>query len=106
MDQKISKELQTYAITVLIFKLLKNDASYGYKLIKDVESMTNSMVQIEEGYLYPVLAKWKKAGYIDYNWEMTTGNQRRKKYKLSAAGNVFLNRLLSEAKEIETLYGK
>ena len=106
MDQKISKELQTYTITMLVFKLLKTEPSYGYKLIKDISELTNGHLQIEEGFLYPMLQKWKKAGYLDYSWEMTNNKQRRKKYKITVSGTNKFNHLRDEMKVIDSLLTK
>ena len=103
MDQKISRELQTYTITLLVFKLLKTEPSYGYKLIKDISELTNGNLQIEEGFLYPMLQKWKKEGYLDFSWEMTTNKQRRKKYKITASGTNKFNHLRDEMKVIDSL---
>ncbi|HMP28758.1 MAG TPA: PadR family transcriptional regulator [Saprospiraceae bacterium] len=106
MEKKISKELQTYTITMLVFKLLKTEPSYGYKLIKDISELTNGHIQIEEGFLYPMLLKWKKAGYLDYSWEMTNNKQRRKRYKLTATGFNQYNNLKNEMKVIDDLLVK
>jgi DNA-binding PadR family transcriptional regulator len=106
MEEKIPKELQTYTITLVIFKLLKSDPSYGYKIIKDVEERSNGRITIEEGYLYPMLAKWKKAGYLDYEWEMTHQNQRRKKYRLTIQGVNFYYKMKDYLNGIGTLIEK
>jgi PadR family transcriptional regulator, regulatory protein PadR len=106
MEEKIPKELQTYTIKLLIFKLLKSEPSYGYKIIKDVEEITNGAITIEEGYLYPMLAKWKKAGFLDFEWEMTKQNQKRKKYHLTIQGVNQYYKAKDHMKAIDSLLAK
>ena len=96
--EKLSKELQTYAIVGLVFKYLKESPSYGYKLIKDIEKESGGLVQVEEGYLYPLLDKMRKQGHLNSSWESTSGNKKRKVYSLSNAG-------INKAGEINPLSG-
>lgn len=103
---KFAKEFQTYAIMLLIFKNLKEEPSYAYKLIKDLAEFTSGSLIVEEGYLYPILSKWVKLGYLDFTWHQTRNGQKRKKYSLTMAGINKFYSLKAEMKYLKDLLEK
>lgn len=100
--EKLSKELQTYAIVGLVFKYLKESPSYGYRLIKDMEKDSGGLLRVEEGYLYPLLDKMKKQGLLNSSWQSTSGNQKRKVYSLSNAGINKYHALMSDFEKVKS----
>lgn len=97
-----SKELQTFTITILLLNLLSEESSYGYKLVRDIEERSEGHVKVDEGYLYPMLAKMRREGILNSSWYMTPSKQRRKMYSLSMAGKNRLRALKEDYAKVAT----
>ena len=99
---QFSKELQTFTITILLLNLLSEESSYGYKLVRDIEERSEGHVKVDEGYLYPMLAKMRREGLLNASWYMTPSKQRRKMYNLSMAGKNRLRALKEDYAKVAT----
>ena len=52
---KISKELIKGSTAMLVMSVLKKNDMYGYKIIKELELQSESVFELKEGTLYPIL---------------------------------------------------
>lgn len=66
--------------------------AYPSDIIKRLEDVEMIVVQ---GTLYPLLARLKSAGLLDYTWKESDAGPPRKYYALTAQGNEFLSGLMS-----------
>ncbi|MEG1886772.1 MAG: PadR family transcriptional regulator [Oscillospiraceae bacterium] len=78
--------------------LLRSD-SYGYKIIKDI----NSYIEISESTLYPILKRLETSGMVTvYNVEHNS--RLRKYYKITILGKQRIEDFKKEWKEVMAVY--
>lgn len=94
--EKFSKELQGFAINLLILKILNTEPSYAYKLIQNMYDISNGSIVCEEGYLYPLLKKLSSQGLLTANWRVSDSNQKRKYYNITVKGQIKLIKMQTE----------
>ena len=73
-------------LELLVLKTLSWGPMHGYGIASWIESVTDDVLQVEEGSLYPALHKLEERGLIVAEWGVTEHNRRAKFYRLTAAG--------------------
>src|SRR6202795_4008340 len=88
-------------LDLLVLKTLdQNGALHGYGIVLHIQRVSNDMLRVEEGSLYPALHRMEQSGWIASEWAMTETNRKAKYYKLTAAGR---RQLLEAEKNFEHL---
>lgn len=87
---KINKELLKGSTSTLILSLLNSRAMYGYEIIKVMEIKSNGIFSFKEGTLYPILHSLEADGLIEAYWSEGDGGRKRKYYKLTDKGRLFM----------------
>ena len=82
---RISKELAKGSTGLLVLSVLSRQELYGYQIIKTVELMSESVFQMNEGTLYPILHSLEKEGALESYWCEAEG-RKRKYYKITESG--------------------
>lgn len=98
---KISKELIKGSTSTLVLSVLKGNDMYGYKIIKEIQLRSESVFDLKEGTLYPILHALEEEGCLESYWE-EADNRKRKYYHLTRKGE----RRLKEKKEEWQVYAK
>ena len=98
---KISKELIKGSTATLVLSVLKGNDLYGYKIIKEIQLRSESVFELKEGTLYPILHALEEEGCLESYWE-EADNRKRKYYHLTRKGE----RRLKEKKEEWQVYSK
>ena len=65
---------------------MKTDALHGYAIMTAVAEVTDDVLRVEEGSLYPALHRMEQSGWIRSEWALTETNRRAKYYTLTPAG--------------------
>jgi PadR family transcriptional regulator PadR len=73
-------------LDLFILKTLTWGPMHGLAILRWIEQVTESRLQIEEGALYPALHRMEQKGWLDGEWGVTDANRRAKYYKLTARG--------------------
>lgn len=84
-------QLRKGAIELVVLGLLRSAPSYGGELIQRLAAEAG--LEVSEGTLYPLLARLKKAGHLDTEWEESPSGPPRKIYRLSSNGHERLGQL-------------
>jgi PadR family transcriptional regulator PadR len=87
-------------LELLVLKALENGAMHGWGITLHIQSVSNEVLRIEEGSLYPALHRMEKAGWVKAEWGLSENNRRARFYKITAAGR---NRLRSEQEKWESV---
>lgn len=75
------------ALPVLILKILaRRGPQHGYSLTTFIEQMSNDLLRVEEGSLYPALYRMEEKGWITASWVITEKNRRARVYQITDAG--------------------
>lgn len=94
MTKKI--DLKQGTLDVLVLKSLSWEALHGYAIAKWIQKRTESVLNVEEGALYPALHRLERKGWIESDWGRSENNRRAKYYRLTAQGRTALEREASE----------
>jgi PadR family transcriptional regulator PadR len=73
-------------LDLLILKTLSLAPVHGWGLTHRIEQLSNDVLQVGQGSIYPALVRLEQRGLIATEWEMTENNRRAKYYKLTTAG--------------------
>jgi PadR family transcriptional regulator PadR len=73
-------------LDMMILKTLSNDPMHGFAIALRIRQLTDEVIQIGEGSLYPALYRMEQKGWIKAEWGVTENNRKAKYYKLTRAG--------------------
>jgi transcriptional regulator len=59
---------------------------HGYGIAQHIQRMSESVLQVEEGSLYPALQRMLIKGWVKAEWGLSENNRRARYYKLTPAG--------------------
>jgi transcriptional regulator len=79
-------------LDLLILRTLAHGRRHGYAIARWIEDTTDDVLAVEEGALYPALARLQQRGWIDAEWRRSELNKDIKVYALTAGGRAELKR--------------
>ena len=75
------------ALDLLILKSLDQLSSmHGYGIAMHTERVSDELLSVEEGSLYPALHRMEQNGWVRADWRVTEAGRKAKYYALTAAG--------------------
>ena len=95
MDTQLRRGL----LDVCVLSAIKDQDSYGYKIIKDLDPI----LKLSESTLYTILKRLEDGGLITVRVTMFMGRVR-KYYHITASGHARLEQFKSEWKELMQVY--
>ena len=90
MAPSIRRDLLPGTLDMLVLKTLSVQAMHGYAIARQIERVSDDVLRIEEGSLYPALQRMRQKGWIKAEWKQTPNNQRARYYTITAAGKKHL----------------
>jgi PadR family transcriptional regulator, regulatory protein PadR len=84
--QRSEGELIQGTLDMLILKTLARAPMHGYGIAQSIQQVSDEVLRVEEGSLYPALHRLELDGMIDSEWGQSANNRRAKYYRLSAQG--------------------
>lgn len=85
-DKKASGELVQGTLHMLILKTLLREPMHGWGIAQHIQQISQEVLRVEEGSLYPALHRLELDGYINAEWGVSSNNRRARYYKLTARG--------------------
>ena len=85
-------ELVQGTLDMLILKTLTRGPMHGYGIAQFVQQVSDEVLRVEEGSLYPALHRLELDGLIDSDWGQSANHRRAKYYKLTALGRKQLTK--------------
>jgi PadR family transcriptional regulator PadR len=89
-------EIPPGTLDMLILKVLSRSRKHGYGIAEHIHQMSEDVLEVEEGSLYPALQRLLIQGWVSAEWGQSENNRRARYYRLTAAGRKQLERELSE----------
>ena len=83
---KPKTDLLQGTLDLLILKALQRGPIHGFGISLQIRQMSQDMLQVEQGSLYPALYRLEEQGWIAAEWGVSDNNRRAKYYTLTAAG--------------------
>lgn len=75
-------------LDLLILKTISNAPMHGYRIASRIQQLSDEVLRIEEGSLYPALYRLEEKGLIQSEWGVTDSNRKAKFYKLTRKGRA------------------
>src|SRR5579885_3514387 len=75
------------SLPLLVLKILaRRGPLHGYGITAQIERLSDEVLRVEEGSLYPALYRMEEAGWIKAKWVTTENKRRARMYEITATG--------------------
>ena len=95
-------EIPPGTLEMLILKTLANGAMHGYGIAERIHQLSQEVLVIEEGSLYPALQRMLVKGWVEAEWRPSENNRRARYYTLTKLGRKQLGTEVSEFGKVMT----
>ena len=92
---KQKQDLLQGTLDMLILKTLALEPMHGWGISQRIQQVSNGVLNINQGSLYPALYRLEEQGWISSEWGNSENNRQAKYYQLTRAGR----KQLAEEKE-------
>src|SRR5262245_50662698 len=89
-------------VDLLILKALTHGRLHGFGIARWLEDLTDEVLRLEEGSLYPALHRMERRGLLESEWGISDNNRQVKYYRLTRRGREYLQREISGWTEFAT----
>ena len=79
---------------MLILRSVENGAMHGYGITERLQRLSDDVLTIDEGSLYPALYRMQKKGLLESRWGRSANNRRARFYSLTGKGRKELEKAL------------
>src|SRR6202142_3039043 len=93
-------------LDMLILKTLTRAPLHGYGIAQSIKRVSDEVLTVEEGSLYPALQRLLLQGWVKAEWRKTETNRRARYYTLTAAGRKQLGIEASEFQKMIAAIGR
>lgn|SRR5689334_6579044 len=93
-------ELLPGTLEMLILKTLSRGPNHGYGIAQHIRAVSEDILRIGEGSLYPALQRILVNGWVSAEWGLSETNRKVRMYRLTAAGK---KRLASERQTFQAI---
>ncbi len=74
-------------LDLLVLRILSSGESmHGYAIAERIEQLSQSVLQVGEGSLYPALHRMDEAGWVRSEWGPSDNHRRARYYRITTAG--------------------
>jgi PadR family transcriptional regulator, regulatory protein PadR len=89
-------EIPPGTLYMLVLKTLERVPMHGYGIAERIKQLSEDVLTVEEGSLYPALQRMLIKGWVAAEWRQSENNRRARYYRLTTAGRKQLGVELSE----------
>jgi len=93
-------EMPSGALLLLILRVLRAGPLHGYAIAQRIHALSEEVLRVEEGSLYPALQRILLKGWAQADWGISETNRKVRFYKLTPAGRKQLEAELSEYERV------
>jgi transcriptional regulator len=83
---KPKSDLLQGTLDLLILKTLELQPMHGWGVTNRIQQLSDSVLQVNQGSLYPALHRLEEQGWISASWKTSENNRQAKYYALTAKG--------------------
>lgn len=77
-------------LDLLILRTIEHQPKHGWAIAKRIQHVSNDVLRVQQGSLYPALYRLEKQGWIAGHWAATETGREAKLYSLTGAGRAHL----------------
>lgn len=85
-----SSDVVQGTVDLLILRTLAAGPKHGWAVASRIRQVSNEVLQLNQGALYPALHRLEHAGWIKAEWGESENNRKAKYYSLTRAGKKYL----------------
>jgi PadR family transcriptional regulator, regulatory protein PadR len=93
-------------LDLLVLTILNRGALHGYAIANQIQVVSDDVLRVEEGSLYPALHRMEAAGWISAEWSMSDLNRRARTYSITRAGRKRLDHERDKWQRLSKAVGK
>jgi PadR family transcriptional regulator, regulatory protein PadR len=82
----MKRDLLQGTLDLLILKTLELVPMHGWGITQRIQQVSDSVLQINQGSLYPALHRLEERGWIRASWKTSENNRQARYYELTARG--------------------
>jgi len=100
--RKFRKQLNRGLLEISVLKMIDKRNTYGYEIITSINQITNNIMELKDGTLYPILYRLEDSKYIESYWEEgeSLRSKPRKYYRITSLGREYLKQSLIDYNEV------
>jgi PadR family transcriptional regulator PadR len=106
MNKPLTPDLLQGTLDLLILRTLQTGAMHGWAISERIQQISQDVLQVNQGSLYPALHRLEHRGLIEAEWGVSELGRRAKFYQLTAAGRRQLALQQSEWERMTTAIGR
>jgi transcriptional regulator len=85
-DRNRKNDILQGTLALLVLKTLQQGPMHGWGITLHVQQISNDILRVEEGSLYPALHRMEQAGWVSAEWGISENNRRARYYRLTIVG--------------------
>ena len=86
MTRPNTPDLLPGTLDMLILRTLQGEAMHGWAISERIQQVSEDVLQVNQGSLYPALHRLEHRGWITAEWGASENNRRARFYSLTKAG--------------------
>ncbi len=86
MGERKNDILQGTLVLLILRTLASNRKMHGYAITGHIQRVSEQLLRVEEGSLYPALHRMEQEGWVKAEWGVTEKKREARFYSLTAAG--------------------
>jgi len=106
MTRHTAPDLLPGTLDLLILRTLQTQALHGWAISERIQQISQDVLQINQGSLYPALHRLEHRGWIEAEWAVSELGRRAKYYELTPAGRRQLAVEAGEWERMATAIGR
>lgn len=79
-------------LEMLVLQTLTRGSLHGYAIAQYIQQVSEDLLQVEEGSLYPALQRLLREGWVVAEWGVSARNRKVRTYRITPAGRKQLRR--------------
>ena len=93
-------------LDLLILRTLQNGSLHGWAISERIQQISEDVLQVNQGSLYPALHRLEHQGWISADWAVSELGRRAKYYQLTVAGRRQLSVEAGEWERMSAAIGR
>jgi PadR family transcriptional regulator, regulatory protein PadR len=106
MTRQTAPDLLPGTLDLLILRTLQTESLHGWAISERIQQISQDVLQINQGSLYPALHRLEHQGWIEAEWRVSELGRRAKYYHLTPSGRRQLAIETSEWERMSMAIGR
>src|SRR5260370_24857875 len=95
MSAQDRRDLLPGTLEMLVLQTLLRGPLHGYAIAQYIQRVSDDLLQVEEGSLYPALQRLLREGWVTADWGVSARNRKVRTYQITETGRAQLEREVS-----------